>query len=86
MKNPNLDRWVIGILLGVIFTLGGYLYTDLKQGQVRYWDQITARMDRMEARVNLDSARLTGLESLTDVVANRLNRIEDKLDILLRKQ
>ena len=86
MKNPNLDRWVIGILLGVIFTLGGYLYNDLRQGQVRYWDQVTSRLDRIEGRVNVNESRLKGLESLTDVVTNRLNRIEDKLDILLRKQ
>ena len=72
--NGHLKDWVLGALLAVALALGGAA-----------WAQIDNRIERIENRldqVQIQYSKIAVVESLINVQADRLERIEDKLDAL----
>lgn len=88
----SVPVWVVSLLITIILALGGYLYADSRQelgrleaAQIRYWDRVDLRVSALEILVNLDSQRIRSLETSLPLLDSRLNRIEQKLDLLLSK-
>lgn len=79
--DPDWFRWAIGILVGIISSAGAYKFTA-----------IDTRMDRTDNKLETVSKdfyergqRISSLETHVDGVNRRLERIEEKQDIMLEK-
>ena len=68
-------RWVIGALLGVITSIGGFWLSN-----------ITARVDEINRDLLERSQRISVLEANVDGFNRRLDRIETKIDYLIQER
>jgi hypothetical protein len=66
-------RWVIGGLIGLISSIGGFWLSHL-----------TTRMDTMVSDISERNGRISALEANVDGVNRRLDRIEGKIDYLIQ--
>lgn len=68
-------RWVIGALLGVITSIGGFWLSN-----------ITSRVDEINRDLLERSQRISVLEANVEGVNRRLDRIETKIDYLIQER
>ena len=68
-------RWVIGALLGVITSIGGFWLSN-----------ITAKVDEINRDLLERSQRISVLEANVDGFNRRLDRIETKIDYLIQER
>lgn len=73
--DTDIFKWIVGGLLGLIASIGGFWLTNL-----------TARLDTLSKDLYERNQRISSLETHIDVTNRRLDRIEAKLDILLEKR
>jgi hypothetical protein len=66
-------RWVVGGLIGIISSIGGFWLSHL-----------TARVDGITEDISERSQRISVLEANVDGVNKRLDRIELKIDYLIQ--
>lgn len=71
----DIFKWIVGGLLGLIASIGGFWLTNL-----------TARLDMLSRDLYERNQRISSLETHIDVTNRRLDRIEAKLDLLLEKR
>ena len=83
MNGKVVPVWVVTLLAGIILVLGGYLYSDLKNGQIREAQAVATRFQELDVTRSLGFQRLATLEGQTNALNARLDRIEDKLDTLI---
>lgn len=73
----NIDddtfRWIVGGLIGIISSIGGFWLSHL-----------TTRMDVMSSDISERSQRISVLEANVEGVSKRLDRIEQKIDYLIQ--
>ena len=66
-------RWIIGGLIGIISSVGGFWLSHL-----------TNRIDIVTAEISERSQRISVLEANVEGVNKRLDRIEQKIDYLIQ--
>ena len=66
-------RWIIGGLIGLISSIGGFWLSHL-----------TNRVDTMVSDISERNGRISALEANVDGVNRRLDRIEGKIDYLIQ--
>jgi hypothetical protein len=66
-------RWIIGGVIGLFSSIGGYWLSHL-----------TDRVDVMTAQISERNQRISVLEATVDGVNKRLDRIELKIDYLIQ--
>ena len=66
-------RWIVGGLLGLISSLGGFWLSHL-----------TNRVDGITSDISERNGRISALEANVDGVSRRLDRIEGKIDYLIQ--
>lgn len=71
-------KWIATILIGVVVTLIAYSFTSNASAQDR-------RLEVVERAVPLMGERIATVEALRGEDSKRLERIENKVDQLLRK-
>lgn len=68
-------RWVVGGLLGIIASIGGFWLSHL-----------TSKIDGISDDITDHSQRVSVLEANVDTVGKRLDRIEAKIDLLIQNK
>ena len=67
-------KWAIGIMLGIVTAVFGTL-----------WANMQSRMEMIEQEHADGRQRLATVEAKTDEVFRRIERIENKIDVLLEQ-
>lgn len=75
MNGKNLQYWLLGAMFSLLLLFGGFIYSDVAQGQ-----------EKLAETVNTDRQRLSTLEAQYQDILRRLIRIEDKLDKIVVSQ
>lgn len=76
--NSQWRMWVAGILSTLAIGLAGYAWSQ----QSFKIDAHDTRMDNMQSRIDQHSERLATAEAYRNEVLRRLQRIEEKVDVL----
>lgn len=70
------NKWLVGVLVALLMSMGGYIFRDIGREQV----SANERVDNLDAQVQLLKIQAARNEAQYNEIIRRLDRIEESQD------